>query len=59
MPYEQLEISSPAPVLSWAGHPLGRQETAMAKNVASLPFVYKHLALMPELLSATLTPLGI
>jgi tRNA-splicing ligase RtcB (3'-phosphate/5'-hydroxy nucleic acid ligase) len=48
MPYEQLEISSPAPVLSWAGHPLGCQETAMAKNVASLPFVYKHLALMPD-----------
>jgi tRNA-splicing ligase RtcB (3'-phosphate/5'-hydroxy nucleic acid ligase) len=48
MPYEQLELSSSVPVLSWAGHPLGHQETAMARNVASLPFVYKHLALMPD-----------
>jgi tRNA-splicing ligase RtcB (3'-phosphate/5'-hydroxy nucleic acid ligase) len=48
MPYKQLEISSPVPVLSWAGHPLSRPETAMAQNVASLPFVYKHLALMPD-----------
>jgi tRNA-splicing ligase RtcB (3'-phosphate/5'-hydroxy nucleic acid ligase) len=48
MPYEQLAISSPAPVLSWAGHHLSRPETAMAQNVASLPFVYKHLALMPD-----------
>jgi tRNA-splicing ligase RtcB (3'-phosphate/5'-hydroxy nucleic acid ligase) len=48
MPYEQLTLSSPTPVLSWAGHPLGRQETMMAQNVASLPFVYKHLALMPD-----------
>jgi tRNA-splicing ligase RtcB (3'-phosphate/5'-hydroxy nucleic acid ligase) len=48
MPYETLELSSPAPVLSWAGHPLGDSETKMARNVASLPFVYKHVALMPD-----------
>jgi tRNA-splicing ligase RtcB (3'-phosphate/5'-hydroxy nucleic acid ligase) len=48
MPYEQLKLSTPKPVLSWANHELGSQEIAMAKNVASLPFVYKHVALMPD-----------
>ena len=48
MPYEKLEISTPKPVLSWANHQLGSQETQMAKNVASLPFVFKHVALMPD-----------
>jgi tRNA-splicing ligase RtcB len=48
MPYEQLKISTPAPVLSWANHALGSEETKMAKNVASLPFVFKHVALMPD-----------
>ncbi|BAZ48776.1 hypothetical protein NIES4103_13860 [Nostoc sp. NIES-4103] len=48
MPYEELEITTPAPVLSWANHPLGHEETKMAKNVASLPFVFKHVALMPD-----------
>ena len=38
----------PKPVLSWANHDLGFEETFMAKNVASLPFVYKHVALMPD-----------
>jgi tRNA-splicing ligase RtcB len=45
---EQLNLSTPKPVLSWAGHPLAAQETQMAKNVASLPFVFKHVALMPD-----------
>ncbi len=48
MPYEQLEISTPVPVLSWANHELKSDETKMAKNVASLPFVFKHVALMPD-----------
>ncbi|MFE4105430.1 RtcB family protein [Almyronema epifaneia] len=48
MPYQQLSLSTPKPVLSWANHPLGPQETQMAKNVASLPFVFKHVALMPD-----------
>jgi tRNA-splicing ligase RtcB len=48
MPYEKLEITTPAPVLSWANHSLGSEETKMAKNVASLPFVFKHVALMPD-----------
>jgi tRNA-splicing ligase RtcB (3'-phosphate/5'-hydroxy nucleic acid ligase) len=48
MSYEELKLSTPTPVLSWANHELGSQEMAMAKNVASLPFVYKHVALMPD-----------
>ena len=48
MPYKKLEINTPAPVLSWANHALGHEETQMAKNVASLPFVFKHVALMPD-----------
>jgi tRNA-splicing ligase RtcB (3'-phosphate/5'-hydroxy nucleic acid ligase) len=48
MPYEKLDISTPAPVLSWANHALGAEETKMAKNVASLPFVFQHVALMPD-----------
>lgn len=48
MPYEQMNLSVPKPVLSWANHELGSAETQMAKNVASLPFVFKHVALMPD-----------
>jgi tRNA-splicing ligase RtcB len=48
MPYTKLKLSTPSPVLSWANHDLGHSETAMAKNVASLPFVFKHVALMPD-----------
>jgi tRNA-splicing ligase RtcB len=48
MPYENLEITTPVPVLSWANHSLTSAETKMAKNVASLPFVFKHVALMPD-----------
>ncbi|MGB3691560.1 MAG: RtcB family protein [Spirulinaceae cyanobacterium] len=48
MPYEKLDLSTQKPVLSWADHSLGSQETKMAKNVASLPFVFKHVALMPD-----------
>lgn len=48
MPYEQLKLSTNTPILSWANHELGHEETQMAKNVASLPFVFKHVALMPD-----------
>ena len=34
--------------MSWANHDLGHAEINMAKNVASLPFVFKHVALMPD-----------
>lgn len=48
MPYDTLKLSTDKPVLSWANHELGRAETQMAKNVASLPFVFKHVSLMPD-----------
>jgi tRNA-splicing ligase RtcB len=48
MPYEPLNLSTTKPVLSWANHDLGPEEAKMAKNVASLPFVFKHVALMPD-----------
>src|SRR6478672_273959 len=48
MPYEKLPLSTSAPVLSWANHALGSDEIKMAKNVASLPFVFKHVSLMPD-----------
>lgn len=48
MPYKELELSTPKPVLSWAGHELGSNEAKMAQNMATLPFVYKHVALMPD-----------
>ncbi len=48
MPYRPLPVQTPKPVLSWASHDLASKETQMAKNVASLPFVYKHVALMSD-----------
>jgi tRNA-splicing ligase RtcB len=48
MPYEKLDLSTPVPVLSWAGHGLQHDEMKMARNVASLPFVFKHVSLMPD-----------
>jgi tRNA-splicing ligase RtcB (3'-phosphate/5'-hydroxy nucleic acid ligase) len=48
MTYTQLTAQTKAPVLSWANHDLSPDETKMAQNVASLPFVFKHVALMPD-----------
>jgi tRNA-splicing ligase RtcB (3'-phosphate/5'-hydroxy nucleic acid ligase) len=48
MPYERLNLPTDKPVLSWANHPLEGNEAKMAQNVASLPFVFKHVALMPD-----------
>jgi tRNA-splicing ligase RtcB len=48
MPYQDLELSTTTPVLSWANHSLGHKESLIARNVASLPFVFKHVALMPD-----------
>jgi tRNA-splicing ligase RtcB (3'-phosphate/5'-hydroxy nucleic acid ligase) len=48
MAYTQVPVTSLHPILSWAAHPLEGQEIQMAKNVASLPFVYKHIAIMPD-----------
>ncbi len=48
MPYQKLELATSHPVLSWANHELASAETQMAKNVATLPFVFKHVSLMPD-----------
>ncbi|MBD2075893.1 RtcB family protein [Phormidium sp. FACHB-592] len=48
MPYQTLPVQTGVPVLSWAGHDLRYDETAMAKNVGNLPFMFKHVALMPD-----------
>jgi tRNA-splicing ligase RtcB len=48
MSYTELKIKTENPVLSWANHELGSEEIQMAKNVANLPFVFKHVALMPD-----------
>ena len=48
MPYEKLDVEAAKPVLSWANHELGNREKQMASNVASLPFVFKHVSLMPD-----------
>jgi tRNA-splicing ligase RtcB (3'-phosphate/5'-hydroxy nucleic acid ligase) len=48
MVYTQLPIQTDTPVLSWANHDLSHDELRMARNVASLPFVFKHVALMPD-----------
>lgn len=48
MPYEKLNLPTSKPVLSWANHQLDKKENQMAQNVASLPFVFKHVSLMPD-----------
>lgn len=48
MPYQKLDLSQQNPIVSWANHELDNMEAKMAQNVASLPFVFKHLALMPD-----------
>jgi tRNA-splicing ligase RtcB (3'-phosphate/5'-hydroxy nucleic acid ligase) len=48
MPYTKLNLDADKPVLSWANDPLTPKEERMANNVARLPFVFKHVALMPD-----------
>lgn len=48
MSYQPLAIKTSTPVLSWAAHDLKSEELTMAKNMAALPFVFKHIALMPD-----------
>ena len=48
MPYQPLNLTTEKPILSWANHGLKSEELRMAKNVASLPFLFKHVALMPD-----------
>ncbi len=48
MPYQPLNLTTEKPILSWANHGLKSEELRMAKNVAALPFLFKHVALMPD-----------
>ena len=48
MTFNDLNICTTKPIHSWANHDLSSDEYRMAKNVANLPFVYKHVALMPD-----------
>ncbi|MBV5259612.1 RtcB family protein [Synechococcus moorigangaii CMS01] len=48
MPQHTLPLQTDKPIYSWASHDLTSQELQMAKNVASLPFVFKHVSLMPD-----------
>ena len=48
MSYQSLDVTTPKPILTWANHELSSDEIRMAKNVAALPFVFKHVALMPD-----------
>lgn len=48
MAFQPVPFKTEKPVYSWAGHDLGSQEIKMAQNMASLPFVYKHISLMPD-----------
>jgi len=42
MPYEQLKISTESPVLSWADHALGSEETKMLPLCHLSRAVYVH-----------------
>ncbi len=48
MSHKSVPFATEKPVLSWANHDLAPQEVKMAQNVASLPFVFKHVSLMPD-----------
>ncbi len=48
MGYQQVPFKTEKPILSWANHDLSSNEITMAQNVASLPFVFKHVSLMPD-----------
>ena len=49
MPYEKLPIGSEQyEILSWANHEFSLEEQAMLRNVARLPCLFKHVALMPD-----------
>ena len=43
-----LEIEAPNRVLSWVNHELGNDEMRMIRNMAGLPCIFKHIALMPD-----------
>ena len=49
MPYKKLNVSGDGgDVLSWVTHEMSDDEHKMLRNVARLPCLYKHVALMPD-----------
>jgi tRNA-splicing ligase RtcB (3'-phosphate/5'-hydroxy nucleic acid ligase) len=49
MPYKKLNVSGDGgDILSWVTHEMSDDEHAMLRNVARLPCLYKHVALMPD-----------
>src|SRR5215831_449568 len=49
MPYEKLPIAGAQhEIFSWANHEFSIEEQAMLRNVSRLPFLFKHVALMPD-----------
>ncbi|NJN30397.1 MAG: RtcB family protein [Synechococcales cyanobacterium RM1_1_8] len=48
MAHQPVPFKTQKPVLSWANHDLSADEIKMAQNVAALPFVFKHVSLMPD-----------
>lgn len=49
MPFKRLNISgAKAEIFSWVYHELSEEEKAMLRNVSRLPFIFKHIALMPD-----------
>lgn len=46
---KNLEIpGAVAPIKSWVGNELSREENDMLRNVSGLPIIFKHIALMPD-----------
>lgn len=48
MPYAKLNLQTAHPILSWANHDMSSEEIKMLKNMANLPCVFHHIALMPD-----------
>ncbi len=48
MAYQKLSLKTESPILSWVNHVFESDEYTMLKNMAALPCVFKHIALMPD-----------
>ena len=49
MPYNKLSIGgADNDILSWANHEFSFEEQSMLRNVSRLPYLFKHVALMPD-----------
>ncbi|ACF14429.1 protein of unknown function UPF0027 [Chloroherpeton thalassium ATCC 35110] len=48
MSYTKLSLQTAHPILSWANHEMSSEELTMLKNMANLPCVFHHVALMAD-----------